>query len=53
MIYRCDKCSEQCGVIRLSDDKKWLCDSCYFNRKKVKKNYKPILNSDGQNIGTR
>lgn len=37
MTYKCQKCGKKVGVIYLSQDKKWKCDKCEYNRKKVKR----------------
>lgn len=32
MRYICQECKLEVGVVRLDDDKHWVCDDCYFNQ---------------------
>lgn len=33
-LYKCQKCKKECSVIRLTDDKIWICDKCAFPQRK-------------------
>jgi len=41
LMYTCDRCKKNCGTIRLTEGKMWVCDTCAFpDRKKDNKKKK-------------
>lgn len=51
MIYNCQNCKNKCSVIRLSENKTWECDKCYF--KKMKNENRNNENKRHKTISTK
>jgi len=32
LMYTCDRCKKNCGTIRLTEGKMWVCNRCYWNK---------------------